>query len=116
MAAHDAATRLARVLRTENACLAGHDAAGAAALLEEKQAAIDGLRASMHAVHPEPSVIAELRELATENAERLRLAVEVQSRILELVGAAARRTAIPTRYGARGGLAMGSTPALVARA
>ena len=105
------AQRLAHVLRAENAALAAHDAPAAAALLPEKRAAAEALRATLPGTTPTPDLVAALRALVAENTERLALAIEVQGRILEMVARAARAATQPdTRYG-RHGLAAATTPA-----
>ncbi len=94
----DAATaRLAHILRAENAALAEGDATAATALLPEKLAAVDALRAALPGA-PDPATAATLRDLAAENTRRLTQALEVQARILELVVRAARHTTPATSY------------------
>ncbi len=96
-------SRLAAVLRLENAALAAHDAQAAAGLLPEKQAATAALQASLAGSVFDPRQAAQLRDLAGENAMRLSRAIDVQGRILEMVARAARQASPgAVAYGAHG--------------
>ncbi len=95
----EAAARLEAVLRAENAALERHDAAGSAALLEEKLAAARGLPAK--GVPPEAAL--RLRELVGENKRLLERAIRVQDRIMAMVARAARQSPPVAHYGASGG-------------
>ena len=103
MTLSEAIVVLALVLRAENAALAAGDAAGAARLLPEKQAAVAALREATPVELPSLAAVKNLRDLVAENGERLALAIEVQGRVLELVARAARH-AQPAlgRYGRKG--------------
>lgn len=95
----EAAHRLAVVLRAENDCLANSDAAGAALLLSRKQAAVAGLQQVMQGLEPDRHILAELHALLQENKALLSQAMEVQGRIMDMVGRAARAAAAkPVRY------------------
>ena len=107
MTLDEAIVRLAVVLRAENDALAEADATAAARLLPEKLAAVEAVRGAMPGPLPTLSNAARLRGLVEENGRRLALAIEVQSRILELVARAARAAAPgPLLYG-RGATAQG---------
>lgn len=89
----EATVRLAVVLRAQNDALAAADAAGAARLLPEKVAAVEAVRGAMPGPLSSLANAARLRGLMEENGRRLALAIEVQSRILEMVARAARSAA-----------------------
>jgi hypothetical protein len=100
---NDAARQLATVLRAENDHLRVHDAAAAAALLPEKQAATQALHSALAGNEADPHWAGLLRNLAAENRALLTQAIEVQSRILEMVARAARNASPgPLRYGKTG--------------
>ncbi len=108
-----AAARLVQVLTAENAALRALDAPAAAALLEEKLAAARGL-AEAAALRPtarqtpEAAGLAlQLRDLAEENRRLLEHAIQVQSRVLDMVARAARQGVAQSngRYGASGAAA-----------
>lgn len=105
-----AAARLAEVLTAENTALRALDAPAAAALLEEKLAAARSL-AEAAAQHPSArqtpetaGLALQLRDLAEENRRLLERAIQVQSRVLDMVARAARQGAAQSsgRYGASG--------------
>lgn len=101
-----AVRRFLRVLDAENALLDAGDVPGAVALVAEKQAAADALRTALKAATLPAGVLDELRRRTDANAERLRLAMAVQSRILEMVAqaaVAARSGGSPGGYGRPGG-------------
>lgn len=121
----DAVAALAAVLARENAALEALDIPAACALLESKEAAIGALAAARHAAAPATvpaglkAEAARLRDLAQENRRLLENAMLAQSRVLDVIARAARRTAAATpRYGARGAVAADrpSSIALSARA
>lgn len=98
MSPDEAASRLEAVLMAENAALADNDPDAATALLAEKLAAANALSAEGASA----ATIERLRTLAAENRRLLERAIQVQSRIVELVVRAARRSPPVTRYGAKG--------------
>lgn len=108
-----AAARLVQVLTAENATLLALDAPAAAALLEEKLAAARSLAEASAArpaalQTPESAGLAlQLRDLAEENRQLLERAIQVQSRVLDMVARAARQGAAQSsgRYGASGAAA-----------
>lgn len=103
MTLNDASRQLAQLLRTENDLLNAGDAAAAARLLPEKQAATQALQAALPGATPDPHWAALLRDLANENRALLSHAMDVQGRILEMVARAARLAAPgAVRYGNRG--------------
>jgi hypothetical protein len=100
---NDATRQLATVLRAENDHLRAHDGAAAAALLPAKQAAVQALQSAMASNQADPHWAGLLRDLADENRTLLSQAMEVQSRILEMVVRAARNASPgPLRYGKTG--------------
>lgn len=100
---NDAARQLASVLRAENDHLRVHDAVSAAALLPQKQAATQALQSALAGNEADPHWAGLLRNLAAENRTLLTQAIEVQSRILEMVARAARNASPgPLRYGKTG--------------
>ncbi len=100
---NEAARRLAMVLRAENDLLRAHDAAAAVGLLADKQAAAQALQAALAGNEADPHWAGLLRDLAAENRTLLTQAMEVQSRILEMVARAARNASPgPLRYGKTG--------------
>ena len=113
MRTQSAAGRLAQVLRTENMALSLGDLESVARLLPEKTAAAAALLAALPDGVPDPEMAAVLRQLGTENGERLSLAIEVQGHVLELVARAARHCMpAPGQYGRHGTI----TPSLAAQA
>ncbi len=109
-----AATRLRTVLTAENAALLALDVPAAAALLQEKLAAAQGL-AGAAARRPAPRQTSEsaglalqLRDLAQENRQLLERAIVVQGRGLDMVARAARQDAVQSGgcYGAGGAAAL----------
>ena len=109
-----AAARLAEVLTAENAALRALDAPAAAALLEDKLAAARNLAQAAAAGRPAAQQTPEaaglalrLRDLAEENRRLLERAIQVQSRVLDMVARAARQGAAQSagRYGASGAAA-----------
>jgi hypothetical protein len=106
--------RLSDLLTDENAALEAMDLARAGALLASKHAAADALAAAWRAA--EPGAIAadkmyDLGRLAEKNRQLLKRAMRVQSRVLELVGKAARGAPGTARYGAAGKPAYSRTEA-----
>ena len=102
-ALNDAARRLATVLRAENDHLRAGNAEAATALLAQKQSATLALQAALPGNEADPRWAALLRDLAAENRALLSQAMEVQSRILEMVARAARAAVPgPVRYGRTG--------------
>jgi hypothetical protein len=100
---NNAARRLATVLRTENDLLRAGHAQAAADLLPQKQTATRDLQAALANNQPDPHWATILRDLAAENRTLLTQAMDVQSRILEMVARAARAAVPrPTRYGKTG--------------
>jgi flagellar biosynthesis/type III secretory pathway chaperone len=100
---NDAARQLATVLRAENDCLRAGNTPGATALLARKQAATQALQAALPGNEADPHWAGLLRDLAAENRTLLTQAMEVQSRILEMVARAARAAVPgPMRYGKTG--------------
>jgi hypothetical protein len=100
---NDAARQLATVLRAENDFLRAGNTAAATALLAQKQAATQALQAALPGNEPDPHWASLLRDLAAENRSLLTQAMDVQSRILEMVARAARAAAPgPMRYGKTG--------------
>ena len=106
-----AAARLVQVLKAENTALQALDAPAAAALLEEKLAATRALaeaatqRPASARQTPESAGLAlQLRDLAEENRRLLERAIQVQSRVLDMVARAARQGVAQSsgRYGASG--------------
>lgn len=121
MSADAAARRFLLVLGAENHLLEAGDVSGATALDAEKQAAADALRAALKTAALPPDLVGELRARTEENAERLHLAMAVQSRILEMVAQAsvrARAGGSPGGYGRAGGRggAVASRPGALALA
>ena len=108
-----ASARLAQVLAAENAALRALDAPAAAALLEKKLAAARDLaqaaaqRPAARQTPESAGLALQLRDLAEENRRLLERAIQVQSRVLDMVARAARQGAAPSRgrYGARGAAA-----------
>ena len=91
---HEAADQLAEALLQENAALAAHDLAGAAALLAHKRAAAMAFEA-LAAARPSGLSAATIRETATrlerlaeENRALLRRGMEIQGRVLGIVAQA----------------------------
>lgn len=112
-----ATARLALVLRAENAALADGDAEAAALLLPEKLAAVEAVRTATPDPRPTAAETSTLRDLLDENSSRLALAIDVQSRILELVARAARQAAPgPMLYGRRAACAGRDAMALALKA
>ncbi len=93
MTLDDAARSLMVLLRQENDLLAAGDAAGAALLLPEKQAAVAALQGALPGAIADARIAAELREVTTRNRALLTGAMQVQGRILEMVARAARAAA-----------------------
>lgn len=117
MTLRDAVMRLTLVLGAENVALMDGDAEAAARLLPEKLAAVEAVRTAMPDPGPTKVEAASLRDLLEENTSRLALAIDVQSRILELVARAARAAAPgATMYGRRAGNAGRGALALAFRA
>lgn len=94
----EAAGRLEAILLAENAALERHDAAAAAALLDQKLAAASAL--STDGLSLETSE--RLRALALENRRLLERAIDVQGRIIAMVARAAQAAPPVARYGAKG--------------
>lgn len=127
-----AARALAEVLAAENAALEVHDHLRATALLPGKQrlmAAFDSARVAAVPLPPGAATddIREiglaLKGLAARNVRLLEQAMEVQSRVIGIVAAAARQQVRemnpPPRYGRPGRLPPASRPmayAMVSRA
>jgi hypothetical protein len=92
---------LADVLARENAALKELDLRAAAALIAEKQAAIDALAASA-AAPPRPDLGQRLRTLVMENHALLERAIRVQTRVIEIVASAYKPAAGTRTYGPSG--------------
>ena len=99
------ATRLADILRAENAALAAFDLSRAAALLAAKTRAAEAFEVAC-AAWPDPgSISVQLAQLAADNRRLLCQAIIVQGRVIEIVTRAIPRAlqqASPGPYGARG--------------
>lgn len=111
----EAATALADALDRENAALVALDLAGAAALLEAKQAAADAFAAAQTAMStpaPPRDLAERLRDLADANRRLLERAIRVQGRVLAMVAQALPKPPAP-RYGATGMLAGGAVAPVV---
>ncbi len=100
-----AALRLADRLTAENAALAALDLSAAAALLADKQRAVQDLvamqTATTGATLPQDLAI-NLRKLAEENRRLLERAIAVQGEVVSLVAGAIRQVAAPAGYVAAG--------------
>ena len=106
-----AAERLADALDRENEVLTALDFTAVAALLQEKRASLDVLRAllpdtaglELEPQDPAAWELAErLRTLAATNKHLLEHAIDVQNRIMAVLASAARQHQVPRGYGARG--------------
>ena len=124
---HDAATRLATILETENAALAALDFNQVAGFVNEKRAALEAL----NAVSPSPgtspvatdaahqAVARRLQYATSENKRLLEQAITVQTRIMAVLAGAARQAQALPGYGATGHRARSvstSAVALIVRA
>ena len=94
----DPADALAAILAAENEALERHDAAAAAALVEQKLAAATALGSAEIA----PEQAERLRDLAAQNRRLLERAIDVQSRIITMVAQAVHESTAHARYGAAG--------------
>ncbi len=116
----DAAVRLADILTAENAALVAMDLAGAAKLLEEKQAATANLSAAQAATLFAPAgmreVAGRLNDLADENRRLLERAIAVQKRVLGTVARAAQTANPQPQYGPGGAFAVQAPTAWALRA
>jgi flagellar biosynthesis/type III secretory pathway chaperone len=101
MTTHQVLDTLADVLARENAALQALDLPAAAALLPQKQAAIDAL-ASGPAEPPKAAQGLRLRTLVTENQALLERAIRVQARVIEIVAGAYKPAAGTRTYGPSG--------------
>ena len=101
MTTHQALDTLADVLARENAALKDLDLPTAAALIPEKQAAIDALAMSP-AAPPLPDRGQRLRTLVAENHALLERAIRVQTRVIEIVASAYKPAASTCTYGPSG--------------
>lgn len=110
MSADTEARRFLALLDAENRWLAAGNAEGAAAMLVEKQQAAAALTTAMKAGPPAPDLLAELKLRTEENARHLRLALSVQSRILEMVAHAAVASSPGGGYGRYGGRGSTAVP------
>ncbi|MDA8253872.1 MAG: hypothetical protein M0Z28_32510 [Rhodospirillales bacterium] len=114
-----AAVALADTLARENAALAALDLAGAAAMLDAKQAAAAAFAAAQatpaapDAAHQR--LAAQLRDLADENRRLLERAIRVQGRVLEVVARALPKPP-GRRYGATGAPARGAVAPVIVSA
>lgn len=104
------ARRFLALLDAENRWLAAGQAQDAVAMLAEKQQAAAALATAMKAGPPAPDLLAELKLRTEENARHLRLALAVQSRILEMVATASVATAPGGGYGRYGGRGNAAVP------
>lgn len=119
----EAAVALADTLTRENAALLAQDLAGAAAMLERKQAAAAAFAAAQaEASEPAPPDVdrqrlaAQLRDLATENRRLLEQAIRVQGRVIGIVARAATPRPAMARYGATGAVARGAVAPVIVSA
>ncbi len=126
-----AAQALAELLAAENAALNAHDHLRATAMLERKQRLVGSFEAAQAAA---PTLTGQdrdharevgctLQALAVRNVALLEQAMEIQSRVISIVAAAARQqvraSAVPAGYGRKGAVPAASRPAayaMVARA
>ncbi len=111
---------LQTVLLEENAALLATDFPAAAALLPRKMAAFEVFLAAQPDRSPSDPVPfgRTLRTVMTENTRLLEQAIEVQTRVVEIIARAARRSEDSgPRYGAQGhATRAGGALALVTRA
>ena len=110
----EAAVALADTLMRENAALLAQDLAGAAAMLERKQAAAAAFAAAQaEDTAPDAAdadrqrLAARLRDLAAENRRLLEQAIRVQGRVIGIIGRAAAPKPPVAGYGATGAAARG---------
>ncbi len=110
----EAAVALADTLMRENAALLAQDLAGAAAMLERKQAVAAAFAAAQaEDTAPDAAdadrqrLAAQLRDLAAENRRLLEQAIRVQGRVIGIIGRAAAPKPTVARYGATGVAARG---------
>ena len=98
MSAEATGRRFLLVLGAENKLLARGDHAAAAGLMAEKQAAGAALISALKDGSVPGAMLVELRAGTDENADRLRHAMAVQSRILEMVAQATARARTSSGY------------------
>jgi hypothetical protein len=116
----DAGNRLVDILMRENAALQALDLPRAAAMLAEKQQAVDAFAAARTAAvsaasRPLIELLAHrLQALAEENRLLLERSIAVQNRVIGVVARAASRVVAAPCYGAGGAIACATRPTALA--